>query len=439
MTENTCKMKNNALGFILLAALILLVVAAPLSAAAADPSIQVDPSQTGKLKVYADLSDDDLRGLQESMGFVQFVKSVEQAEVVIEIQLERQDDGSIKKNITFRGKNRFENDDDRISLLVGSDFEGEASGKKLAQGIKMTLMRYAGKTPLRDRLSIGFQAKVKPTDVVCKWDFWVFSLNASTWMNGESLYKSAMLYGSVSAVRVTPDLKVRLSIGGMNNVSEFSYDGTEIDSSSNSRSFSGMIVKSIDDHWSVGAYLGAAASSYGNTDFSLSPAPAVEYDLFPYSQSTKRQLRFLYRIGLNLVDYTEETIYQKTKESLLKESLSVTLFLKQKWGTATASLEGSHYFHDFSKNRLVFNGDLSFRLLKGLNLNLDINYSRINDQLSLPRGGASLEEILLQRRELETTYRYGFSVGISYTFGSTKSSVVNPRFGSSGGGISISF
>ncbi|MBU4202531.1 MAG: hypothetical protein KKD59_00990 [Acidobacteria bacterium] len=117
MTENTCKMKNNALGFILLAALILLVVAAPLSAAAADPSIQVDPSQTGKLKVYADLSDDDLRGLQESMGFVQFVKSVEQAEVVIEIQLERQDDGSIKKNITFRGKNRFENDDDRISML----------------------------------------------------------------------------------------------------------------------------------------------------------------------------------------------------------------------------------------------------------------------------------------------------------------------------------
>ena len=52
---------------------------------------------------------------------------------------------------------------------------------------------------------------------------------------------------------------------------------------------------------------------------------------------------------------------------------------------------------------------------------------------------ASLDEILLRLRELETTYSYRFSVGISYTFGSTQSNVVNPRFGDGGGGISISF
>jgi len=42
--------------------------------------------------------------------------------------------------------------------------------------------------------------------------------------------------------------------------------------------------------------------------------------------------------------------------------------------------------------------------------------------------GASLEEILLRRRELETSYYYYFSIGLSYTFGSIYNNVVNPRF-----------
>ena len=135
----------------------------------------------------------------------------------------------------------------------------------------------------------------------------------------------------------------------------------------------------------------------------------------------------------------EETIYEKTYENLWKQNLSAIFEIKQKWGTASASLTGSHYFHDFSKNRLRFNADLSLRLIKGLNFNIDGSYSIIHDQLSLPRMDASLDEILLRLRELETTYSYRFSVGISYTFGSTQSNVVNPRFGDGGGGISISF
>jgi len=53
--------------------------------------------------------------------------------------------------------------------------------------------------------------------------------------------------------------------------------------------------------------------------------------------------------------------------------------------------------------------------------------------LSLPKGGASLEEVLLRRKMLETSYTYYFSIGLSYTFGSIYSNVVNPRFGGSRG------
>jgi len=161
----------------------------------------------------------------------------------------------------------------------------------------------------------------------------------------------------------------------------------------------------------------------------INPAPAIEYNAFPYSQSTRRQLRFLYRLGYSYNDYIEETMYGKISESLWRGSLSVTLELKERWGEISTTLTGSHYLHDFNKNSLDIYSELSLRLFKGLRLSLWGGYSAIHDQLSLPRGAATQEEILLQRRELETTYRYFFSVGFSYSFGSIFSNVVNPRFG----------
>jgi hypothetical protein len=53
--------------------------------------------------------------------------------------------------------------------------------------------------------------------------------------------------------------------------------------------------------------------------------------------------------------------------------------------------------------------------------------------LSLRRGDASNEEILVRQRELATGYEYEFGFGISYTFGSIFNNVVNPRFRNVGG------
>jgi hypothetical protein len=123
------------------------------------------------------------------------------------------------------------------------------------------------------------------------------------------------------------------------------------------------------------------------------------------------------------------TIYDKTRENLWNESLSLTLELNEPWGTAEFTMEGSHYFHDLTKNRFVISGDLSLRIYKGLSLNIEGSYSAIRDQLSLPVGEATLDEILLRRRELASGYRYSAEVGLSYRFGSVFSNVVNPRFG----------
>ena len=89
----------------------------------------------------------------------------------------------------------------------------------------------------------------------------------------------------------------------------------------------------------------------------------------------------------------------------------------------------SQYLHDPELSRLEADGEVSWRVARGLSVTAEVNASRIRDQISLPRRGATPEEILLELRELQSGYEYHVSFGVTYTFGSIYSSIVNPRFG----------
>jgi len=246
-----------------------------------------------------------------------------------------------------------------------------------------------------------------------------------------------MWFGNFSAARVTPDWKIRMSVGMNSQKNVFTVEDYNYTSTMNSRNFNGLLVRSLGEHWSIGGFLAVLSSTFNNLKLSVQASPAIEYDVFPYSESTQKQLRFLYSVGPKFGWYHEETIYDKMKETLWGQSLAATLELKRDWGTLSATLEGSHYFHDLSKNRISLQSGVSLRIFKGLNFNIDGGGSRIHDQLALTKGGATFEEVLLQRRQLATTYDYFFSAGLSLSFGSINSNVVNPRFGS-GSGMSMS-
>lgn len=374
--------------------------------------------------------------LQGEIPFVTFVEDRNLAQVRILVTRERKE-GVVLYVLDFRGHKEFEGENDRLTYETGMDTPAEEITKGLLQKLKMGLLRYAGKTPVRERLSIGFLDKVKPTAVVDPWNFWVFSLSANAFLNGEQSYRNAIYYGSFSANRVTPEWKIRLAASAMTQKNRFDYEDVIYESTHESQSLRGLLVRSLNDHWSVGGFFSVSSSTYNNIKLSLSPAPALEFNLFPYSESTKKQLRFLYRLNFQNVRYREETIFLKTRETLWQQSLSVTLELVRPWGTISTSLEGANYLHDFRKNHVELWVDLSLRIFAGFNFNVYGSYSRIRDQLSLARMGASLEEVLLRRRELATSYDYFFSIGLSYNFGSVRSKVVNPRFGDGGHGISM--
>jgi len=340
--------------------------------------------------------------------------------------------GGTEHTITFIGQQNFTAVNDTLLYVSNQMDTEEIIRSGIVRTLKLGLIRYMSETPQADYLSISYLKRAEPTEVIDKWDYWVFNIDTNNRLNGEEQRKSYSFRGSLSADRVTPDWKTSFNISADYNRREYDTDEGHISSYTRSQNFRGLVVKSLSEHWSTGLYGNAQSSIYRNIEFSGDIAPAIEYNVFPYSESTRREFRFLYRAGYTNVTYNEGTIFNKFHDHLFDERLSATYEIKEKWGSVMSSLEGSHYFHNFSKNRLELGCNINLRLLEGLSLDLFGNVSMIHDQLSLPKTDASDEDILLQRRELSTQYDYFTSIGLRYTFGSIYSNIVNPRFGNGG-------
>ncbi len=380
-------------------------------------------------KVFFDCHQCDMDYIRTEITFVSFVRERKQADVFVMVTIQGTAGGGREYTLAFIGQNDYIDIRNTLKYISNHGDTDDEQRRGLARVLKVGLVPYAAKTVMADYITVGFERKASPMAVVDRWNSWVFNVGMSANLRGEKQQDSSAVNGHLSVNRVTAASKLRLGLAADYSKSSFALDEGPVSSASDSQSFSGLYVVSLDEHWSAGSWISFYSSSYENIAFAIDPSPAVEYSFFPYSESTRRQLRVLYRIGCNFNKYMEETIFSKLRENLLGQTLTMTLEIKEPWGNISSSLQGSHYFRDLGKNRLEFWGGLNLQLWKGLSLGIYGQYSRINDQLSLPKAGASLEDILLQKKMLATDYNYRLSVGVNYTFGSIYSNIVNPRFG----------
>jgi len=195
------------------------------------------------------------------------------------------------------------------------------------------------------------------------------------------------------------------------------------------RSVEWFVARGLGQHWSVGLRGEVQSSTFSNIGFQAAGGPAIEFSVFPYSEYASRQLRLEYIIGAERSRYNEITLFGKLQETNGRHEARITLDQRQPWGSLQSFAEFGQYLHDFSKYRLEVGGELSYRIARGLSVELDGSASRVRDQLSLPRRDADPEEILLRLRQLQSGFEVSFSVGITYTFGSIFNNIVNPRFG----------
>lgn len=430
-------MKNRTAG--ILGGLILAIfTAVPIIRSQETESQNLDEMKKSAPKVFLDGTRIDLDFIRTEITFVNYVRDRKEADIHILITQQRTGGGGREYTLAFIGLNRYEDLKNELKFYSNRTETEDEVRKGLVQILKLGLAPYAARTPISKILSLSTNGMVKPTAVVDRWNFWVFSFSARGRLNGEQARKYESLNGNVSINRVTPESRIRMGFSASLDESRFDYEEEGYyyreTSSARASAFDGLFVQSLGEHWSAGAFFNISHSTYSNIHIGFTIAPAVEYNFFPYSLSTRRQLRVLYRIGCSRAKYIEETVYDKLSETLLNEILTITLSMSEPWGNTEISLEGSNYFKDFKYNRLRFSANLSLRIWKGLALTIDGRYSAVHDQLALRKGTATVEELLLRRTELATEYSYALSVGFSYTFGSVYSNVVNPRFGGGFGG-----
>lgn len=399
--------------------------------------------ESGGIRLFLDCSyqcDDEF--IREQIPIVDFVRDRTEADIHLLVTTEGTASGGDVYSLAFLGRRQFEGVSDTLEVAVSGTDSGDEIRHEITKAIQLGLGPYLVRARLMGDVAITFgrSGPVEHASIESDpWNYWVFSVGANASLQGQATSNSIRGSGNMSANRITESLKIRLGLSGSFSEQNFDVGDETITSETQSGNLSALVVKSIGSQWAAGVKGSAGTSTYSNTDVSLSVGPALEYNIFPYTESTRRELRVQYGVQMDSYWYKEETIFNLTKEQLLKQYLSVSLDMKQPWGSITVSTTGTHLLTNFDRSLLdaynisVFGG-ASVRIVRGLSFNMFANYSRIRDQLSLPLSEASDEEILLHSRRLPTGYDYYINFGLNYRFGSIFNNVINPRFGSSGGG-----
>jgi len=411
--------------------LFLIIVQQGLSQSKTDSIVQKDKT----LNVFLDCTYCDMDYLRTEIPIINYVRDRKEADVDIVASSIQTGGGGQKFTFVFIGQGNFRGQKDTLRANTTSFVSDDGQRRIIAKTLKLGLASYIAKTSLAEGLNITYSkdtAKTSPgvnvNPVLDKWKSWVFTISVGGALLKQQLTQQLQLSPTLTISKVTPDWKVTLnySLTYLN----FIYDvgDSTIKAILFAQSFTGSYVKSISEHFSAGLVSSINKSTQNNYEFQSKLGPGFEYSIFPYSESTHRQLRFLYAIYGVDNNYIDSTIYGKIHQNLAAEALTAYTQYKQKWGSLTAQVTGTHYFYDPSKYEVNMSLSLAVNLFEGFSVAINSYANIIHDQIYLPEAGPTETDILLGLQTLATTYQFGTGIQVTYTFGSIYNNIVNPRF-----------
>lgn len=396
-------------------------------------SAQQDAAPTARLKVFLDCQRCFGDYIREEVDIVEYVRDPREADVHVIVTRSETGSGGRERSVALLGLGRFRGTDFKLRALSESGDSEDTQRQRLATAITIGLLNYISGDGLNSNLRVEVEqgSQVAATGSADDpWKQWVVSLQGSVSMNGEESSRELNLGGQIGADRITDTWKITAGLEIDYQREDFDLDeDNPLRAIRNEREFDWLVARSVNDHWSLGAAGSLESSSFNNLALRFSGGPGVEYNFFPYSAYTRRQLRMNYFIGPYRARYVEETLFFKTSDTLTQQLASMTLDQREPWGSLQAELEYSNFLPGLDRYRLQLEADMNVRIARGLSLSVEGAVSRLRDQLAIPRRGVTPEEVLLRLRRLRSGYEYNLQVGLTYTFGSIFNTIVNPRFG----------
>ena len=405
------------------------------------------PNGADILRVFLDCGPCDDDFLRREITFVNYVRDRRDAHVHVLVTRENTGGGGDAWTLDFYGLVEFEGLDDQIVFYTTQDDTDDSERRALAQMLSLGLVRYAAQTPLGQQLQVSARPagplgarrveNAQPEDD--PWNFWVFRTRLNMFFDAEERESTRSISSSFSANRTTDMWKMRVGVFSNYREDTFQLTDSTFSNVSASSSLDARFVKSVGEHMGFGFGGSAISSTFRNQDLTVRLAPAVQYNFFPYSESTRRQFTVTYTAGHNSFRYKEPTIFSKIEEKRLNHALQTSFEVNEPWGESEVTMEFSQFLDQPDQRRLVLFGEIDIRLFRGFFLSFDADSSLIRDQIYLPRRGATDQEILVRQRQLATDYEWQFRIGFTYSFGSIFNNVVNSRFAGSSGGFTRAF
>jgi hypothetical protein len=407
----------------------------PAAAAAQEPAAQETPDSAARarLRVYLDCFNcfDDY--LRDEIEWVDFVRQPQDADVHLLTSSADTGSGGEELVLRFVGAGRFQGVNRDLRAVSQVNETDNLRRATVLRTVTVGLLNYLASEglPAGLDLSVDVEEVEDAQDLSARdpWNLWFFEVSGGGEIQAEESNRQVQWDASITGDRVTENWKMSFEFSIDQQRETFDLDEDDpFEVEQRERSVQWFAAKSLGAHWSVGLDGSIESSTFSNEKLLTQTAPAVEFSIFPYQEYATRQLVLRYEIGFERAEYHEITLFDKLEETLGRHALSANLDQRQPWGSLQAGIELSQYLNDTSKYRLEADGEVSVNIVRGLSLELEGSASRIRDQISLPRRGATPEEVLLRLRELRSGYDVSFSVGVSYSFGSIFNNVVNPRF-----------
>lgn len=393
-------------------------------------SLKAQSNITEQLSIFLDCRFCDNEYLRQNLGNVQFVRDQFLGDVHVFFVSQRNGSGGRSYEVEFIGKKDFEAINYKLTFSTDANMTNDEVRQLVLKNLKLGLVRFWIAKGTTDEVTVNVPAPEEEEEVEedDPWNYWLFQIGAGGFFDGQEQSRFSNININASARRVTEKNKFSFRMRFSESRNVFEFEGDEIVGINDSKSIRVSDILSINDHWSYGFFGFIGSSTFNNTDIQWTFRPALEYSFFNYVDSAKKQLTISYRNGIRYNDYIERTLFNETEEYFWEHGVQVGGRINQEWGNFNAEVSFNQFLNDTSLYALNFFIGTRIRLFKGFNFNVGGSYSITRNQVNLPGGDLSLEELLLQQQQLQSGYNYFVNVGFSYAFGSIYNTIVNPRF-----------